>query len=127
MEDHFLKVGGHAFSLISEIEDDQSRDHKYDSSSHEQGIQCEEYGIDYGHPPIRRLRIQKVKYGFAEEDDHQADADGRPVEILLCIQHVYRIQCDQWVEQPDNTDPDKHDKGSSRDFSCFHCFLSYRK
>jgi hypothetical protein len=70
---------------------------------------------------------QKIEYGFAEENDHQADSDGRPVKILLRVDYAYRIQGKQGKEQPRDTDPDEHDERNPRDFFHIHCFLYYKK
>ena len=48
---------------------------------------------------------QEIEHGLAKEDDHQADSHRRSVEVLFSVDHVYRFQSNQWIEQPSNTDP----------------------
>ena len=92
------EIGWHAIILVSDVEHDQSGDHKNNSSGHKERIDDQKYYVDHGDSSVNGLRKQEIDYSLAKEDDHQADADGRPVEILLCVDHVYRIQGDQWVE-----------------------------
>jgi hypothetical protein len=121
------EIGWHAIILVSDVEQDQSGEHKNNSSDHKKGIDDQKYCVDHGDSSVNGLRKQEIEYSLAKEDDHQADADGRPVEILLCVDHVYRIKSDQWVEQPRNTDPNEYNKCNPCDFFRIHCFISYKK
>jgi hypothetical protein len=121
------EIRRHVFTLGPDVEHDQARDHIDNPTGHEKRIDDQKYRVYDGCSSVGGLWEQEIEYGFAKEDDHQADSYSRPVQILLRIDHTYRFQADQWIEQPCNTDPDKHRKGDSRGFSRIHRSLSYKK
>lgn len=120
------EIGWHAITLISDVKHYQSTDHINNSSGHKKRIDDQKYCVYDRDSSVGGLRKQDIEYGLAKEDDHQTDSDGRSVEILLCVDHAYRVQSDQWIEQPHNTDPDEHSERNPRDFFLIHCFLSYK-
>ena len=122
-----LKIRRHVLTLGSDVEHDQSRDHVYDSPCHEKRINDQKYRVNDRCSSVCSLWEQEVEYSFSEEDNHHADSNGRPVEILFRVDHADRIQADQGIEQQCNTDPDKHCKGNPCGFFRIHHFLSYKK
>lgn len=120
------EIGWHAITLGSDVKHYQSTDHINNSSGHKKRVDDQKYCVYERDSSVGGLWKQEIEYGFAKEDDHQADSDGRSVEILLCVDHAYRIQSDQWIEQPQNTDPNEHSERNPRDFFRIHSFLSYK-
>jgi hypothetical protein len=120
------EIGWHAITLGSDVKHYQSTDHINNSSGHKKRVDDQKYCVYERNSSVGGLWKQEIEYGFAIEDDHQADSDGRSVEILLCVDHAYRIQGDQWIEQPQNTDPNEHSERNPRDFFRIHFFYLTR-